>query len=73
MFWLSIVLRFILLVLSTSALVLCSSYSDGSFISFAILLFVAILNTLALGLNFASLVQCYFKWKFGGSRRYWDE
>ena len=29
MFWVSIVLRFILLVLSTAALVFCSVYSDG--------------------------------------------
>ncbi len=63
MFWVSIVLRFVLLVLSTSALVLCSSYSDGSIVSSIILLFVAILNTFAIAINFASLAQCYYKYR----------
>ena len=73
MFWVSIVLRFILLVLSTAALVFCSVYSDGGFVWSMIYIFAAGLNAYSMAINFASLAQCYYKWKYGGSRRYWDE
>lgn len=73
MFWVLIVLRFILLAVSCYAYVYFRVSCDGGFVSSLICMIAGILNAYSVAINFASLVQCYSKWKFGGCRRYWDE